>query len=460
MNDQSIMNGLMGKIYAIISSPDQASGKVIQADKPFVSFVKVGIPVSEADLNFASMSTMAEVNAHSAFSQLMNDIPRVSGLWKMSGHRIWDVYEKALTQIKLPNLELSAKEKEILKNIDKYLETEVENRDPFTGDVTKGIVPSRQVIAYNNCMGDYFARAKAYNALQIQAEEPGASPASVKEFNLNGPIARQEAIKALQAWEAEGNKGNVEEARSRKMILCGSGPATVYAQMKNDLTLARRESTLGNYYSTYFFPLNLFGPRITWTKFRATNENLHTYASKDQSAWGGGVEAKYGLFSVSGSVDHKSGDTSYQGDYSKFGLTVELIQVPLLRTWFNPGIFKNRNWKWRTGNEMISSGGDKDVASDLMPAYPTSFIMARNLRITMDTKNERNRKAISQLTTSASGGWGPFRVKGHYEQFSDKSNQDMKITDEGIESKGMQIIAFVCERVPKSPNPDSTIKFD
>jgi hypothetical protein len=70
-----------------------------------------------------------------------------------------------------------------------------------------------------------------------------------------------------------------------------------------------------------------------------------------------------------------------------------------------------------------------------------------NLNMT-STQNKSHR---TEDHAGGSVGWGPFSLRGGYDRVSSTNQHDYKSTDSGITSDGMQIIAFVCNIVPKSP---------
>lgn len=96
-------------------------------------------------------------------------------------------------------------------------------------------------------------------------------------------------------------------------------------------------------------------------------------------------------------------------------LTAEVIQAPLLRAWWDPTIFRNRGWRWATPLAEISDGGSPPRG--MMPLYITSVIFARNLTYSYGTAGQR---------------------------------EDRHAPDP-------QILGFICERLPKCPNPDLTL---
>jgi hypothetical protein len=124
-----------------------------------------------------------------------------------------------------------------------------------------------------------------------------------------------------------------------------------------------------------------------------------------------------------------------------------------------PEIFWSRGWKWspESGLGPVSDGANPPEG--LMPLYPTAVIIARNLEIGLDMTNESNSSSWSSVSTSASFGWGPFSISGNYSHSESQAQSDYTQSDSGISVPGPQIIAFVCEVIPQSPNPDPSLNW-
>jgi hypothetical protein len=119
-----------------------------------------------------------------------------------------------------------------------------------------------------------------------------------------------------------------------------------------------------------------------------------------------------------------------------------------------PEIFWSRGWKWAptAGFGPVSNGGSPPQG--LMPLFPTAVILAQNLAINLDMTNEKNSSSWSSIKTSASFGWGPFSISGNYGRSDSQSKSGYTQSNSGIKVPGPQIIAYICEVIPQSPNPD------
>jgi hypothetical protein len=92
-----------------------------------------------------------------------------------------------------------------------------------------------------------------------------------------------------------------------------------------------------------------------------------------------------------------------------------------------------------------------------MPVIPTSMILAKNVLVKMDAFSSDFQSFYSKFSSSASIGWGPFSLKGNYSREESSTQHDVRVTNEGLVVESPQIIGFVCEVLPKSPDPDEAL---
>jgi hypothetical protein len=87
------------------------------------------------------------------------------------------------------------------------------------------------------------------------------------------------------------------------------------------------------------------------------------------------------------------------------------------------------------------------------------MILAKDVQVGINMTSEENKAFKSQVSSSASVGWGPFSVRGNYSRSDSSSSHEYTSSDSGIEIKGAQIIGFICDVLPLSPNPDPALPF-
>jgi hypothetical protein len=459
-SDANVMATLTQKITSIMTAADQ-TGSGATSNQSFLAFCSPGVIVSRRELNFGDMSTKVLINANSAFSQVVNNIPNSAGFWGPTGKKVWDIYQNAITQIDLPASTLSDKEAKMLKKAQDFLYQSQTTTDPFTDEQKTSIVDSVPYANYQALMAKYQAALKNYNGLLIQANAPGAADSLVQDFARNGAAYKQQVIAAYGEWTSKGYKQYVEEAVGIIGNLTGKGPAALYQTMVANFDADRLTDSLGSsFYPTYVYPKDPLNPAFggSWMNFYFNLQDVQTFQSDSSTNSGGSASGGWGLWSGSASASYGSGQSDYESDTSNLSLAVQLIQLPLTRPWMRPEIFWSRGWRWSdSASGPISDG--KTPPQGLMPLYPTSVIVAKNLAIKLDMSNTKNQSSFSKISTSASFGWGPFSISGNYSQSNSESSSHFTQSSTGITVPDAQIIAFVCEVLPMSPNPDPSLNW-
>lgn len=461
IDNANVMASLTQKITQIMTAPDTVNTGAGAADT-FLAFCAPGIAIGEADLDFGDMTTKAQINANSAFAQLVNNIPNSAGFWGLTDKKVWDIYEDSISQVTLPLNGLTAEQQNVLKKAQDFLVEVVTKTDPFTGAQTTAQQDSRPYAMYKQCQAAYMAALKNYNGLQIQANAPGAPDSVVQAWMLNGDALQAQVATAWGNWVSNGYKEYVEEAIGMIANLTGQGPQSVYAKLNSDYAMARRKDTLGDtFLATYVYPANPLGSALdnSWLDYHFNLQDVKTFQSRRETNSGGSASANWGLWSARASASYHSDQTFASSDTSGLSLSVKLLQVPLTRPWMRSEIFWSRGWKFSpsSGLGLVSDGGLPPKG--LMPLFPTAVVLARDLVINLDMTKEVNQAQLSSLSTSASAGWGPFSISGNYATTQSSSSHSFTKTDTGFAVPGPQIIAFVCEFVPLSPNPDPSLKW-
>jgi hypothetical protein len=461
--DANVMGSLTQKLTQLMTAPDNTgSGASPSGGKSFLAFASPGVALLPDDLSFGDMSTKDQYNANSAFAQIVNNIPNSSGYWGLTGKKVWDIYQDAITNVALPTTTLTQDQQDELNAAQSFLVQTVTKTDPFTKKQKTVTGDTDAYAAYKQYQMAYLSALNTYNAMLIQANAPGASPDVVQNFARNGAMQKQLVTSAYGDWTANGNKDDVEEAIGIISTLAGQGPQALYQSMQANFTADKMTDTLGQqFYPTYVYPSDPLDPDLagSWLKYYFNLTDIATFQSDSTTNSGGSAGASWGLWHASASAQYGSGESHHSCDTTGLNVSAELLQVPLTRAWIRPEVFWSRGWNWskQAGFGPVSDG--KTPPGGLMPLYPTAIILAKNLNVTLDMSNQKNSSAWSSISTQASFGWGPFSISGNYSKSDSSSQSNFTKTGSGISVPGPQIIAFVCEMIPKSPNPDPSLQW-
>lgn len=460
LSDAELAKALMQKLATIVMGPDDINGIGIPDDS-FVSFCSPGIAVDETDFNFGFVAPSAnETSAAADFSSLINTVPPVEGRWRADDRKLYDVYAEILRDSIYPVVNLSTQEKNALKAARALLVRDVETIDPNTGGIVTKPADTPLFESYKERENAYYTAALNYRTLQANllfSEDPKAKA----EWALKGPILQKQVRSAYNSWLPV--KDTVEKALAIIDTIGMRGPELYWTGLKERFENSKFSTPEGEiYHLTKYFPGRFWDDahKLGWTKFSMSHEEVHTVNEKSDMKVGGGGGFSAGLWSVSASANYAEQKEHYKSDANNSSIELFLTLVPIRRTWFDASVLSSRGWKFdpNINNDVISDGGTPPKG--LMPAYATSMIVARNLKLGIDMSSEENSHVATQLSVSGSVGWGPFSVKGNYSRNTDRKTHDFVKNAAGIECEGMQIIGFVCKYVDRLPNPDTGLNWE
>jgi hypothetical protein len=390
----------------------------------------------------------------------VNHIPRARAFWRPSARTIWDVYEDAITHVTLPSTTLTARQQSELERAQAFLTTTATTTDPVTGARRQVIEDTPQYTAYREHQTAYLAALSSHNGMEIQANVPGASNALVQDWARNGGAYRSQVASAWSAWVADGCKDDVEEALGTVRTLAGQGPATLYEVLRGNLAADQMTDTLGQAFHPAY--LSLPDPlmpalKASWVRYEWSLRDLQMFSATPQTDSGSSAGPGWGLWCSGASAQYGSGQKSFECDTTGLMVQAELLQMPLKRAWLRPEVFGSRGWCWspRARFGLLSNGG---IPPDgLMPLYPASVILAKDVAINLDMTSRQNQSSWSSISAGASFGWGPFSISGNVIQPGASAESHFMQSLSGISVPGPQIIAFMCEMLPKAPDPDPNL---
>ncbi len=497
-----LMNNMLGKVYDIINNGD---GKVVpKSEDNFFAWSTPGIPFEVKDFDFLSQGltgvykpkmvrnadgsrsteqltpeqredemakdTSAMYQQAEQLARFVDLIPDASGIdnaqtrmnVKNDEGTLSDVYEEVLRFSQVANTELSAADKAKIERFRQLLQVEREKEDLITGDMVKVMEPSPLVQAYSTKMQAYEEAALEYNNARIDALTASTSRA-VHNWAINANILRNKVKFAMNDWIANGYKVEFEAIAARIDQMSARDLSLLKAQYKDALDKATLTGLASgsNFYFTSLAPSN-FAKSKGWTRFSFTNKDNSYYSKQTSKSGGGSAGVNFGFFSVGASASASKKTFNAKADFSSFELTFEISQVPIIRPWFKANFLSAKTWRFAQGNEgfkskFLSDGKKPPHVDSMMPAYPTSMIFIRNLKLSFANANSVFSTVESKAGGGGSVGWGPFRVGGNYSSGSSERSLDSHSDTQGIYVPGMQCIGFKCHLLPKSPNPDKAI---
>lgn len=481
-NSADLMQALVAKLYTTITGDDE---NIKMPRNKFVSWLLPGIPFNLVDFRFCMKgfagATAEEVkeNYHQAFvlSKLFDFVPDVSKefvdfnmqqtIFTSTQDSISSVYRDVLNYSRVLNNEISETEKEKLQKFRNLLSVTKEVEDIITGEKKEVSEPGMLTIAYTAKMVEYMEAADEYMNLKIDAQAAsGDDPESkrrVHEFAAKSKFLRNKMEAAYLAWVSQGYKNEYEQINAyidqvtRKNLVL----------YKQDLIKKFEAGLLtspddGDFYYTTLLPGN-FAMSSGWTQFRFFETDYETHFNQKVSKWGAAGGLHLGLFTIGGKGGGSQSEISNDQKASNFSATLEFTQVPIARPWFDPGFFFMRSWTldktWDlTYDKKVSDGAEKPDGR--LVAYPITALFVRNVRLAMSETERHSDYVKKSIDAGGFVGYGPFRLGGSYGSGSEKN--DMTFHQEGgsLVIPEIQLIGFVNNLIPQSPNPNPDIKPD
>jgi hypothetical protein len=317
-------------------------------------------------------------------------------------------------------------------------------------------------LANNQPSYDVFKK-RYYDALRAYSQEANKQspdPAALPELldNLN---------EANKNWETMGQKSVYERKQARVIYLSSGDPALLWTEFQNLLTFHSKVAPhRGPYKQTFLVPSvsEWNSPGTSWARFTKTINESDSYNYSSQTSWGGSGGFGWGLFSIGAGASGSSSYTYSQSDVTTVSIALDYMRVRIDRDWLKSDIFGYRFWWWKKafGYKLLSDGGNLSVTPPqrpigILPFLPNYLIVVRNLSITSNFTHNDATLIQSQLSASASFGWGPFSCSGNYSEANSTQTTHASFDGTTIKVDQPQIIAFTGTLMPLTPNPDRTL---
>lgn len=420
LKTNDIASALLSKLELLFSNQDS-----------FIAFTIPGIALTSKNLAFhftdstSGLTPQQALEAASSFARLVNLTPDVSRQWSSDGRVIWSIYEMVLNQAVIASDNTTAAEGEELQKARDLLYEQKEVSDLLGKRFT--IVDTDTLSKYKLYRASYLQSQYEYNAMKLRAEL--SSDSTVKtEWQTIEPLKKSSVDQVFEDWVSKGFKGDVDKAFATINQITGRSPRITWEKWKDEFAQSRMTDLSGqDFYETYFYPHKFYesNSEIPWMTIRLD-------ASEIQN-----------LNSTSGISSLLPLDTGE--NFTILSLSIELIRVSIIRPWLEPNLFKSRFWQWSDGRSLLSDGATSPTGN--LPAYINEVIFARNLFIMFDSTLTENTQIISSLRGGGSLGLGSFSFK----------DADLATTNDSLKSDKSQIIGFICQKIPKSPDPDMTL---
>lgn len=397
----NVVTALMAKLELLFGRSTASVG--LAPKNRFLSFQMPGIPVSPKDLGFrlptteSGLTPQQALNTAADFARLVNFIPAVDSIWSTDGRILWNEYETILTQARVAASVRTASETAELQQARDFLFRKQQITDPL-GNSREELVDSFELAAYKQYQTAYLSVLEQYNMFKLTAQN-STDPAVQADWQAKEPVYKAAVSSAYTDWIAKGYKAEVEEAFADIDRISKRNPQLIWAEWNEELDQSKRSDLTGqNFYDTNFYPDNFYQPnsRSAWTKLTLDASEIAALSAKAST-------------STRNLANSAIAPETQAIDLEVIRLSVELIQIPIIRSWFNPSVFQSGFWQWADGRQALSDGQDPPKGS--LPAYTTSVIFARNLEVELKPNSEKNAQVISKLQSGKLMLLGPLPLR-------------------------------------------------
>lgn len=461
--EDKLLVALLGKIQDVLSGENTVSGN----ESDYLAWCLPGIPFQAKDLQFAVKglngadgAETAELNRNAfEFSRVVNNIPNngtINGLFDNHGSVLWNVYKDVLRFSKVPKDDLTEKEEKNLVKLRSLLTSKFVKYDidDFDRERPKEYIQeSAMVKAYNAKCAEYIAAVMVYNNKRLSAIN-AETPKAVQDFATNGHIYEKQVRNALNSWESDGYKEDVEKIYAYIKHTSQRSMALLKAEMETqlDAALLKEAQSGSDYYMTSLYPSSFINSDKGWTEFEFNSVSEQKYERKAHHTTNAQASYQFLLWSIKGGADNVQRDIIEDSLLANdFVIKFKITQAVLGRGWFAPEFLTNQCWDWDQVMHGVLSDG-QPVAKGRLPAYTTTAIFIKDIEIKSSALESINSTMETHVKAGGSVNWGPIKLSADHNTDDKKMESKYDKKTKTLKIEGMQLIAFKCHQLPKTPD--------
>jgi hypothetical protein len=253
----------------------------------------------------------------SEFARITNQIPRGVLAPLDEGEYLWDVYRDVLETAELSSGDLSAQDKARYDEAMTFLYTR--SADGFRQD-------SEALRTYRQYRDAFFKAQEDYKNQQFTAEASSDAAVQTRWRNEDEPRLRQEVKRLEDEWLTRGFKARVEAAQQTEQACAAGAPSVIWNEWEtafiDDLDKAT-DTSLINYALTGFSPRDVFDGE-SWPQFNLTRDEMTRLAEK----------APAELLAVFGSSQRSTAIESISFEYRSVAVTRSWLRPTLFKSRF------------------------------------------------------------------------------------------------------------------------------
>lgn len=323
--------------------------------------------------------------------------------------------------------------------------------------------PTAHYQAYVRYQDEYRNKVKEWHKAYANAF---TDPMKLHAWPIEGRTYHDEADEAMARWTGFGFKNEIEAAQDT-LAAQGIDPAiALIVRAKNRFQNSLNEfQGIGQLPYTLMLPNSWYDPNEDsgWNTYTSRDFHSESHFVSSSTSYGGGGGFNVGLWSAKAGFEHADKRTAMNVKTDNLEVEFSYCAVDIKRPWLDTSLLNLKNW-FLMGNykkNCISDGTmtqqlpDKNEHS-FLPSIVTSLVLIKDLTIRWDNWQTDWENRSSKTDVSASVGFGPFAVHGHYSRADESRDFKAEASGEGLKVPGIQLIGYVSTILPPCPGHDSS----
>lgn len=306
-------------------------------------------------------------------------------------------------------------------------------------------VDSPFYVNYKNKSAAYNAALTSYltNFLQYDLSKPDQA----RKWSILAPVLQAPVDQAYRDLQSA-RPGVIETAVATVGQYQQSSLASIFANARQIYTQTRRGSLNGDgtfWHVCQAFPGNWFAESAAanFSQITLTSRSLRISEDSHYSSYGAGGGVNFGLWRVGAGVSSQSQQYDMSSDTSDMTVSFSFGRIEIRRRWLNQSLLSLHGWSTAGRAPGDYSNGNPDDNPGAFPLLPTSFIVARDIKISANWGHTDLHTASQSTSVDASVGWGPFSLSGSYSNSSSTRRFNSQFDGTTITVPGIQIVAWV-----------------
>lgn len=415
----------------------------------YISLVPGGLALDSAHMSWATQAapyagTPAADNAY-AFANVVNTIPTSAGPWVPGTANLARTYRDYwLQNVVVPTVELSGPHKAELE--------------------------SAQAILDSSKYDDYTMYKTEWEMANTNLQLATLSPRD-SSYLANMLEARRLANNARTTWQAKGFKSEVERAIATVDHYNGLGLVNAVANLKRDYdqTVEINLTQAGQKFApVQLYPKNFLaqgGP--AWNHYAISESEFSRFQSAGTTKSSGGYDVGFLFWSIAqGGSSSWSSRSQHQVSSAKLKVEFDFMRVNLDRTdWFDTFLLMSPSWRWPDATKtdpdgsygLLSDGAAPPNTRGPWQMIPTQMIVARNLTVETQGYDLKTTLSSSGWSSSSNSGFLFWSTASGSSSSTSSSYTHSFASNSKLVASQPQIVAFVCQLMPRTPNTDPSL---